>query len=169
MEVSPPNYAQPGLGAESGEFYIPPTSHLIATVEDLTAMLDYASEDIDGMDDDAGDKPVQDPPFTGRWMAISTYDVYMVDTPKKDDDDSKDPREDKPLRHHRNIDVSGNAQNPVAKREAISAPETITLRTMPKITKTPPSLRPSRMIGRRDKLTPMSRSGMRIRRIVTIY
>ena len=48
-----PNYAQPGLGAESGEFYVPPTTHFIATVEDLTDMLDYGSKDIDGMDDDA--------------------------------------------------------------------------------------------------------------------
>ena len=31
-----PNYAQPGLGAESREFYVPPTTHFIATVEDLT-------------------------------------------------------------------------------------------------------------------------------------
>ena len=60
------NYAQPGLGAESGEFYIPPTTHFIATVEDITDMLDYASEDIDGMDVDAGDEQSQNPPFTGH-------------------------------------------------------------------------------------------------------
>ena len=61
-------------------------------------MLDYAFEDIDSMEDDAGDKPGQDPPFTGCWTATSTYDVYMVDTPKKDSDDgSKDPIEDKPV------------------------------------------------------------------------
>ena len=53
-EKSLPNYGQPGLGAESGEFYVPPTTHFIATVEDLTDMLDYASEDINGMDDNAG-------------------------------------------------------------------------------------------------------------------
>ena len=64
-EESLPNYAQPGLGAESGEFYVPPITHFIDTVEDLTDMLDYASEDIDNMDDDAGDKQGQDPPFTG--------------------------------------------------------------------------------------------------------
>ena len=62
-EEQRPNYAQPGLGAESREFY-PPTTHLIATVEDLTDMLDYGSEYIDGMDDDAGDE--QEPPPTGR-------------------------------------------------------------------------------------------------------
>ena len=39
-EESLPNYAQPGLGAESGEFYVPPTTHLIATIEDITDTLD---------------------------------------------------------------------------------------------------------------------------------
>ena len=58
-------------------------------------MLDYASKDIDSMDDDGGDKQSQDPPFTGRWTATSTYDVYMVDTPKDDDEGRKDPSEDK--------------------------------------------------------------------------
>ena len=43
-------------------------------------MLDYDSEDIDGMDDDAGDD--QEPAPTGHWKATSTHDVYMVDTPK---------------------------------------------------------------------------------------
>ena len=61
-----PNYAQPGLGAESGELYVPPTTHFIATVEDLTDMLDYGSEDIDGMDDDAEEEQARKPPFTGR-------------------------------------------------------------------------------------------------------
>ena len=97
-EVSPPNYAQPGLGAESGEFYVPPTTHLIATVEDLTDMLDYASKNIDGMDDDARAEPGQNPPITARWTATSTYDVYMVDTPeKKDEDGTQDPIKDKPV------------------------------------------------------------------------
>ena len=38
-------------------------------------MLDYGSEDIDGMDDDAGEEQAQNPPFTGRWTATSSYDV----------------------------------------------------------------------------------------------
>ena len=37
------------------KFKAPPTTHLVATVDDLTDMLDFHSEDIDGMDDDAGD------------------------------------------------------------------------------------------------------------------
>ena len=60
-------------------------------------MLDYGSEDIDGMDDDAGEEKAQNPPFTGRWTATSSYDVYMVDAAKENSgDDKEDPVEDKP-------------------------------------------------------------------------
>ena len=70
----------------------------MATVEDLTDMLDYASEDIDGMDNDGDAEPSQVPPTTGRWTANLTYDVYMVDTPdKKDDEGNQNPDEDKPV------------------------------------------------------------------------
>ena len=42
-------------------------------------------------------KQGQNPPFTGRWMATSSYDVYMVDTPKTtNDDDKENPVENKP-------------------------------------------------------------------------
>ena len=58
-------------------------------------MLDYGSEDIDGMDDDAGEEQAENPPFTGRWTATSSYDVYMVDAPKENsDNDKEDPGED---------------------------------------------------------------------------
>ena len=60
-------------------------------------MLNYASEDINGMDDDAGEEQAQHLPMTGRWTATSSYDVYMVDKPKKgDDDDEKNLVEDEP-------------------------------------------------------------------------
>ena len=60
-------------------------------------MLDYISKEIDGMDDDAEEEQAQNPPFTGRWTATSSYDVYMVDTPKEvNGDDKEDPVEDKP-------------------------------------------------------------------------
>ena len=52
-------------------------------------MLDFNSEDIDGMDDDADEEQNQSPPFTGRWTATSSYDVCMVDTPKTTNDDDK--------------------------------------------------------------------------------
>ena len=45
-------------------------------------MLDYGSEGIDGMDDDADEEHGQNPSFTGRWTATSSFYVYMVDTPK---------------------------------------------------------------------------------------
>ena len=49
------------------------------------------------MDDDAGAEEPQNPPFTGRWTATSSYDVYMVNTPKEGDgDDEKDQVEDEP-------------------------------------------------------------------------
>ena len=49
------------------------------------------------MDDDAGAEHAENPSFTGRWTATSSYDVYMVDTPKEaNGDDKEDPVEDKP-------------------------------------------------------------------------
>ena len=50
-------------------------------------MLDFDSEDIDGMDDDAGDK--QEPLPTGHWTPTSSHDVYMVDTPKENNDEER--------------------------------------------------------------------------------
>ena len=73
-----------------------PATHFIATVEDLTDELDYGSEDIDGMDDDADKEQGQDPPFIGRWTATSSYDMYMVDTPKGSGDDKEEPDKNKP-------------------------------------------------------------------------
>ena len=81
-EDSQPNYVRFELEADDEEFCFPPATHFIATVDDLTDVLDYGSKDIDGMDDDADKEQGQDPPFTGRWTATSSYDVYMVDTPK---------------------------------------------------------------------------------------
>ena len=80
-----PNYVRLEWDADDEEIRCPPTTHLVATVDDLTDMLDFGSEDIDGMDDDAGDE--QEPPPTGRWTATSSYDIYMVDTPKEGNGD----------------------------------------------------------------------------------
>ena len=108
---------------------------MIATGEDLTNMLDYASEDIDDMDDNAEDESSQVPPVMGRWTATSTYDVYMVDTPKNDEDNRIHMRID-PSVSHQSTDVSGVALNRVGRRIVIPAPETIELRTAPKISNT---------------------------------
>ena len=50
-----PDCGQDGWDADGEEIQSPPTTHLVATVDDLTDMLDYDFEDIDDMDDDAGD------------------------------------------------------------------------------------------------------------------
>ena len=79
-----PDYGQQDWDADNKEIQRPPTTRFVATVDDLTDMLDFDSEDIDGMDDDAGDE--QEPLPTGHWTPTSSYDVYMVDTPKENDD-----------------------------------------------------------------------------------
>ena len=48
------------------------------------------------MDDDAREEEAQNPPFTGRWTTTSSYDVYMVDTPKENNSDNENLVEDKP-------------------------------------------------------------------------
>ena len=59
-------------------------------------MLDFDSEDIDGMDNDAGDE--QEPLPTGHWTTTSSHDVYMVDTPKRnDDEEQRDATRDRSL------------------------------------------------------------------------
>ena len=50
-----PNYVWLEWEADDEEIRLPPTTHLIANVNDLTDMLDFDSEDINGMDDDAGE------------------------------------------------------------------------------------------------------------------
>ena len=60
-------------------------------------MLDYGSEDFNGIDDDAEEEQGRNPPLIGRGTVTSSYDIYMVDTPKEtNDDDKEDPVEDKP-------------------------------------------------------------------------
>ena len=48
------------------------------------------------MDDDANKEQGQEPPFSGCWTATSSYDVYMVDTPKGFGDDKEEPDTNKP-------------------------------------------------------------------------
>ena len=75
MGDSQPNYIRFELEADDREFRSPPATHFIATVKDLTDMLDYVSDDIDGMDDDAGEEEAQNPPFTVRWTTTCSYEV----------------------------------------------------------------------------------------------
>jgi hypothetical protein len=75
-------YNQIGLKADDREIYIPPTTHLVATIDDLTDVLDYGEPS--DMEEDADDPIETTLPSVsaGKWTATSTYDVYMVDTPK---------------------------------------------------------------------------------------
>ena len=82
------DYGQQGWDTDDEEIQSPPTTHLVATVDDLTDMLDFNYENIDGMDDDAGGE--EEPPPTGRWTPTSSYEVYMVDAPIDDDEERKD-------------------------------------------------------------------------------
>ena len=50
-----PDYGQRGWDSDDEEIQGPPTTHFVATVDDLTDMLDFDYEDIDGMDADEGD------------------------------------------------------------------------------------------------------------------
>ena len=124
-----PNYVR--LEWEAGDEGIrcPPTTHFIATVDDITDVLDFESEEIDGMDDDAGE--LQEPPLIGRWTATSSYDIYMVDTPKETN--GNEATEDNPsggkvkhgrLRRHskpRHINIGpGDESNPDGAKEEYS-------------------------------------------------
>ena len=97
-----PDHGQEGRDADVEEIQRPPTTHFVATVDDLTDVLDFNSEDIDGMDVLVGDEHESAP--IGHWKATSSYDIYMVDTPNEgnsdkiaEDDPSKKHRRD----HHR--------------------------------------------------------------------
>src|SRR3954471_12361825 len=75
-----PNYGLRGWDSDDEEIHSPPTTHLIATVEDLTDMLDFSSEEFDGMDDEYGNEP--EPVPVGRRTSTIPNDVFMVDTPQ---------------------------------------------------------------------------------------
>ena len=81
------------------KFKTHPPPRLVAAVDDLTDMLDFDSEDIDGMHADEGDD--EEPAPIGPWRATSSYDIYMVDTPKEGDGDGTaedDPSKKQPKR-----------------------------------------------------------------------
>ena len=83
-----PNYVRQDWDADDEGIRRPPTTHLVATVDDLTDMLDFDSKEIDGMDDDAGDEV--EPLPTGHWTTTSSYNIYMVDTPKENNDEERE-------------------------------------------------------------------------------
>ena len=86
-------------------------------------MLDYGSEDIDGMDDYADEEQSQNPPFIGHPKKLTTMT-------------KKIQLRINLLRHSPNAGVLGAALSHVIQKTAILAPEKIILRTMPKTMKT---------------------------------
>ena len=108
---------------------------MVATVDDLTDMLDSNSKDIDSMDADEGDD--QEPAPIGHWKATSSYDIYMVDTPKAGDGDEKtedDPSKKQPKRRRQRRHSKSRQAKAVT-----PAQEIITLRIVPKTTTIPSS------------------------------
>ena len=65
-------------GKQATRIRCPPTTHFIATIEELTDVLNFDHEDTDGMDDAAGEASES----LGRGTTTLSHDIYMVDTPK---------------------------------------------------------------------------------------
>ena len=83
------------------------------------------------MDDGAGEEEAQNPPFIGRWMATSSYDVYMVDAPKENrGDDKEEPDEDEPP------EIQPKHRRHAAEKTTMLAPVKIILRAIPRTMKT---------------------------------
>ena len=72
-ENSWPYYVRLVWEADDEGMRYPPTTHLIATIDDLTDMLDFDSEDIDGMDDDAAEKREPPPQGAGQPLHRTIY------------------------------------------------------------------------------------------------
>ena len=85
----------------------PPTS--LPRLIYLTDVLDFDFEDIDGMDDDTGEAPESPGHGTATW----SHDIYMVDTPNKDDSDNPEDKTpgQKPKRRRRRRPKSSNCEN----------------------------------------------------------
>ena len=133
-------------------------------------MLDYASEDIDGMDDDVEAEPGQNPPITGHWMATSNYDVYMVDMPeKKDGDGTQDLDEDKPVDEPPKCQRHQRRSRSRRERERNIDTGDNDTRIMPKTPQTPWSLLSSRMKGKKVNSASKNSPITKIRKMVTTY
>ena len=137
---SRPNYVRLEWEADNDGIRCPPTTHFIATIDDLTDVLDFESEDIDGMDDDVGE--LQEPPLTGRWTATSSYDIYIyIWWTLRRKQMAMRQRRITPQEEKLSMGIVGAAPSPAT---AIPAPETKTIRTVPKMNTTLISLPSSR-------------------------
>jgi len=132
-------------------------------------MLDYGSEDIDGMDDDDDEEQGQNPPFTGRWPATSSYDVYMVDTPKKLMTKTKKIQlRINLLRHSPSVGALNAVLSLVAQKMATLAPEKIVLWATPKTMKTLLEQHPNKRNKTTGKLTLINRPCPMTRMMIVI-
>ena len=136
-----------------------PTRHPLHshTVDDLTDVLDYGSEDIDDMDDNANKEQGQDPPFTGRWTATSSYDVYMVDTPKGSSDDKEEPDANKPSETQSKRRRPKRRSKPRRSKDGNTGTGRIVLQATPRTTKTLSELHQNRRNMTTGKTTLMNR------------
>ena len=112
-----------------------PTHHPLSShCHDLTDILGFDSEDIDGMDDDAGDE--QEPPPTGRWTA--TYHMTYTWWIHPERAMAKRQRRMHPPSNP-SANVSGAALSPTIAKTAITAQEDITVQsTLEETTTAPP-------------------------------
>ncbi|KAE8805474.1 hypothetical protein D1007_18397 [Hordeum vulgare] len=92
-------------GTRCKDLYSPPSTHFVATIEDLTDLLGFSSEEAEDMDTSIQSPS---PAITRRWTETSKYDVYMVDNPrdegamgKSDDDTPVKNSGDEPVKRHR--------------------------------------------------------------------
>ena len=142
---SGPNYVRLEWEADNDGIRCPPTTHFIATIDDLTDMLDFDSKDIDDMDDDVGES--QEPPLTGRWTATSSYDIYIWWTLRRKLMAMRQ-RRTTPREENQRMGVVGAAPSPAI---ATPAPEAKIIRMAPKKNMTlisPPLSRTNRKTSR---------------------
>ena len=141
-----PNYVRLEWEAGDEEIHSPPTTHLIATVDDLTDMLDFDSEDIDGMDDDVGENKDHRPQDAGLPLHHTIY-TWWIHPKKTTARNGRMQRRIVPSRSNQSDDV-GAAPNPASAKTAITAQERIIPRSTPKETTTTWTQRWSRMSQR---------------------
>ena len=123
-----PNYVRLEWEVDNDGIHFPPTTHFIATIDDLTDVLDFASEDIDGMDDNVGE--LQEPPLTGRWTATSSYYIYIyIWWTLRRKLMATRQRRTTPQEKRHNTCIIGTTPNPATPK---TAPETRAVRTVPK-------------------------------------
>ena len=120
-----PNYVQLEWDADDEEIHCPLTTHLVATVDDLTDMLNFDSEDIDGMNEVQETNRNQRPQGAEQPLHHMTYTWWIH--PKKAM--AKRQWRMAPPRSNPSVDGSGAALSPAIAKTAITAQEKIILQS----------------------------------------